>query len=223
MIMPDLTLTEEVVLLALDDQTGAALHLPYSALSYGLAGAVLADLALAGKIDTDDKSLSVINATALGDPLLDPWLSLLAGEKELHPVAYWLSILSQKQREIEQPALDRLIARGILRLEDKKILWVIGRRRYPTVDGHERTEVRTRLGRLVLGEDLPDPREAILIGLLCGCRITDNIFPEPEFAARSDRLATLAKLDLVGREVAAATSAAVDALASARTSAMTHM
>ena len=91
------------------------------------------------------------------------------------------------------------------------------------MDGHERTEVRTRLGRLVLGEDLPDPREAILIGLLCGCRITDNIFPEPEFAARSDRLATLAKLDLVGREVAAATSAAVDALASARTSAMTHM
>jgi len=221
--MQPLTFTEEIVLLALDDRTGAGLPLPVTALAYGLAGAVLADLAVAGKIDTDEKKLVVLDETPTGDPLLDPWLALIAAEKTVHPVAHWLSVLADRQREIEQPALDRLIARGILKREDKKILWVIGLRRYPTVDGHERTEVRTRLGQLILGEDLPDPRDAILISLLRGCRLTDTIFEGPEFAAREQRLATLAKMDLVGREVASATTEAIIALSTAMSASVPHM
>jgi len=142
--MPQLTFTEEIVLLALDDKTGAQLPLPVTALGYGLAGAVLADLAMAGKVDTDAQQLTVLDPSPTGDPLLDPWLALITAERNPRSVAYWLSVLADRQQEIEQPALDRLIARGILKRQDKKILWVIGLRRYPTVDGHERTEVRTR-------------------------------------------------------------------------------
>ncbi|MFZ9932008.1 MAG: GOLPH3/VPS74 family protein [Chthoniobacterales bacterium] len=221
--MSPLTFTEEIVLLALDDRTGAPLPLPVTALAYGLGGAVLADLAVAGKIDTDEKKLIVLDTAPTGDALLDPWLALIAAETTPHPVAHWLSVLADRQQEIEQPALDRLIARGILRREDKKILWVIGLRRYPTVDGHERAEVRTRLGELILGDDIPDPRDAILISLLSGCRLTDKIFSGPEYTARGKRLETLAKTDLVGREVAAATTEAIDALTGAMNTAVPHM
>jgi Golgi phosphoprotein 3 len=221
--MKSLTFTEEIVLLALDDQTGAPLPLPVTALAYGLAGAVLADLAVAGKIDTDEKKLVVLDPTPTGDLLIDPWLAVIAEEKKPRPVAHWLSVLADRQQEIEQPALDRLIARGVLRRQDKKILWVIGLRRYPTVDGHERTEVRTRLGELILGDDIPDPRDAILISLLSGCRLTDKIFSGPEFVAREKRLETLAKMDLVGREVASATTEAIDALTGAMNAAVPHM
>ena len=221
--MQQLTFTEEIVLLALDDKTGAQLPLPVTALGYGLAGAVLADLAVAGKIDTDAKQLTVLSRSPTGDPLLDPWLELIAADKTVHPVAYWLQVLFDRAREIEQPALDSLIERGILKRQDKKILWVIGLRRYPTVDGHERTEVRTRLGQLILSEDLPDPRDAILISLLRGCRLTDRIFSGPEFAARDQRLATLAKMDLVGREVASATTEAITTLSAAMNASVPHM
>jgi hypothetical protein len=221
--MQQLTFTEEIVLLALDDKTGAQLPLPVTALGYGLAGAVLADLAVAGKIDTDAKQLTVLSRSPTGDPLLDPWLELIAADKTVHPVAYWLQVLFDRAREIEQPALDRLVERGILKRQDKQILWVIGLRRYPTVNGHERTEVRTRLGQLILGEDLPDPRDAILISLLRGCRLTDRIFSGPEFAARDQRLATLAKMDLVGREVASATTEAITTLSAAMNASVPHM
>lgn len=221
--MKPLTFTEEIVLLALDDKTGAPLPLPVTALAYGLAGSVLADLAVTGKIDTDDKKLVVLDATPTGDPLLDPWLALIAAEEVSRPVAHWLSVLADRQQEIEQPALERLMARGILKRKDKKILWVIGLRRYPTIDGHERTEVRTRLGQLILGDDIPDPRDAIMISLLSGCRLTDKIFNGPEFAPREKRLETLAKMDLVGREVAAATTEAIDALTGAMNAAVPHM
>jgi hypothetical protein len=221
--MSELTFTEEIVLLALDDKTGAQLQLSVTALNYALAGAVLADLALAGKIDTDTERLTVLDPSPTGDPLLDPWLALIAGEPKVHPVAWWLFTLAERRTEIEQPALDRLVARGILRREDKKLLWVIGLRRYPTVDGHERTEVRTRLGQLILGEDLPDPRDATLLSLLRGCRLTDHIFDGPEFATRDQRLATLAKMDLVGREVASATTEAIIALSGAMHASVPHM
>lgn len=222
-MMKPLTFTEEIVLLALDDRTGAPLPLPVTALAYGLAGAVLADLAVAGKIDTDEKKLVVLDTTPTGDPLLDPWLALIAADKTTHSVAHWLSVLADRQKELEQPALNRLLSRGILKREDKKILWVIGLRRYPTIDGHERTEVRTRLGQLILGDDIPDPRDAILTSLLRGCRLTDKIFDGPEFAARDQRLTTLAKMDLVGREVAAATTEAIIALSSAMNASVPHM
>lgn len=221
--MKPITFTEEIVLLALDDKTGAPLALPVTALAYGLAGAVLADLAVAGKIDTDESKLVVLDATPTGDPVLDPWLALIAADKTAHPVAHWLSVLADRKDEVEQPALDRLISRGILQRQDKKILWVIGLRRYPTIDGHERMEVRTRLGQLILGDDLPDPRDAILISLLRGCHLTDKIFSGPEFAARDQRLATLAKMDLVGREVAEATTEAIIALSTAMNSSVPHM
>ena len=221
--MQQLTFTEEIVLLALDDKTGAQLPLPVTALGYGLAGAVLADLAMAGKIDTDAQQLTVLDPSPTGDPLLDPWLALITAETNPRSVAYWLSVLADRRQEIEQPALDRLIARGILKRQDKKILWVIGLRRYPTIDGHERTEVRTRLGQLILGEDLPDPRDATLLSLLRGCRLTDNIFDGPEFSARDERMATLAKMDLVGREVAVATTEAIAALSAAMIASVPHM
>jgi len=82
------------------------------------------------------------------------------------------------------------------------VLWVFGVRRYPTAHHEERTEVRTRLAALILGDDLPDPNDAILLSLLSASHLAATIFAGPQFKARSVRLATLAKMDLVGREVA---------------------
>lgn len=53
--------------------------------------------------------------------------------------------------------------------------------------------------------------------------MTDHIFDGPEFTTREPRLATLAKMDLVGREVATATSAAIIALSTAMNASVPHM
>lgn len=198
-----LTFIEEIVLLALDDATGALLPMPTMAFSYALAGAAICDLALLNRIDTDPEQLVVLSAEPTGDPLLDRALRTIVNTRTPLRVSGWLNVLSEDARNLEAAALDRLVARGILRREEKKILWVFGTRRYPTLDNQERTEVRTRLAALILSDDLPDPRDAILISLLTASHLAPRIFSGPEFNARSERLATLAKMDLVGREVAA--------------------
>ena len=60
---------------------------------------------------------------------------------------------------------------GILRQEEHRLFWALSERRYPTVDGTERAELRTRLTWLLLGNELPTSRDAILLSLIHGCRL----------------------------------------------------
>jgi hypothetical protein len=126
--------------------------------------------------------------------------------------------LSDEKRDIEKAALDHLIERGILKRQDKKILWVIGLRRYPTVHNEERVEVKTRLARLLQSEELPAHFDATLISLLQGCYLISEVFGANLLDGRSARIATIADADPVGREVAASSREAIDALMLAQSS-----
>lgn len=215
---PPLILGEEIVLLSLDDLTGAHLPLMPQALGYGLAGAVLADLELAGRIATQTKCVEVLNAAPTGNPLLDPWLHQIAADKKCHPISYWLQSLSEEKSVIEQAALDHLIERGVLKRQDKKILWVIGLRRYPTIHNEERVEVKTRLAQLIQGDEQPTHFDATLISLLSGCYLLSEVLGAETLEGRSARIAGIADTDPVGREVAAASREAIDALMLAQSS-----
>ena len=117
---PPLALVEEIVLLSLDDTTGAHLPLMPQAIGYGLAGAVLADLEMAGRIATRTKCVEVLNAAPTGNLLLDPWLQRISSQEKCHSISYWLLVLSDEKHDIENAALDHLIERGILKRQDKK-------------------------------------------------------------------------------------------------------
>ena len=209
-----LNFVEEIALLALDDTTGTRLAGPALAQDYALAGALLCELSLLNRIDTDPARLTVISAAPTGDPMLDEALALITAAVQSSPVSRWLGFFAARARSLEQAAYDRLEARGILRCEKARFLWVLGARRYPTIDNRERTEVRTRLAALILGDELPDARDAGLLSLLHACRLTDAIFSGPDFSARAGRVATLAKMDFVGREAAATFATVKQALAS---------
>jgi len=215
---PPLILGEEIVLLSLDDSTGAHLPLMPQALGYGLAGAVLADLELAGRIATQTKCVEVLDATPTGNPLLDPWLHQIAADKKRHSIAHWLQTFSDKKGVIEQAALDHLIERGVLKRQDKKILWVIGLRRYPTIHNEERVEVKTRLAQLIQGDEQPTHFDATLMSLLSGCYLLSEVLGAETLDGRSARIAGIADTDPVGREVAAASREAIDALMLAQSS-----
>jgi golgi phosphoprotein 3 len=208
----ELTLVEELALLTLDDKTGRQIDLPLNALGYGLAGAIILDLSLVGCVDTDLHQLTVVNSTPTGDALFDPWLSRFQAELQPKSVMFWLREMALQQDEIHQAAVERLIQRGILRREERRLMWVFSVRRYPVVDGRETTEVRTRLTRLILGNDLPSLRDAILLSLIHGCRLSNHFFAGLNLDAYKTRVETLASTELVGREVSAATLASLDAV-----------
>lgn len=197
-----LTFAEEILLLALDDKKGTIKPMPAQAMKFALAGSLLMELALENRIDTDLRSLYVIDPAPTGDALLDETLQKVHAEPSRQPTSYWLSEIAWQTQDLQERVLAQLVDKGVLKIEDRKILWVFAVRRYPLLDDREVTEVRTRLRTLISGDSIPDARDAVLIGLVNACQLFDEIFTEEELTHLRPRIAELAKLDLIGREVA---------------------
>ncbi|MFO7727837.1 MAG: GPP34 family phosphoprotein [Desulfonatronovibrio sp.] len=196
-----LTFAEELLLLALDDKKGVIKSLPCHSMRFALTGAMLMELAMDDRIDTDLDTLQVINPEPTGNQLLDEFLERLKNSEVPRNTEYWLSELAWNTENLQDRTLQQLVDKGILKLEDRKILWVFARRCYPLIDDREVKEVKTRLRELILSRDIPAPRDAVLISLVQSCNLFNEIFTEEELERVMPWITNLAKLDLIGREV----------------------
>ena len=148
---------EEIMLLLLDDRDGSFLPIPQSSLRSALAGAVLMDLALLDRIDTDPRTLILVDEKPTGDLLLDPTLARVAAARQSHDAHHWVQRAADHADEIRETALDRLVEKGILSREEDRFLWVFRSRRYPIVDGKAEREVKLRIMGVLLSDEIPDP------------------------------------------------------------------
>ena len=196
-----LNFAEEILLLTLDDKKGAFRYLPKEVIRTALAGALLMDLALANRIDTDLNSLTVVSTEPTGDPLIDEVLLRLQSSDDSHTTAWWINEIAWHSGKLREQVLQSLVDKGVLKVEDQKILWVFAKRRYPLMNDQEVKEVRARLRELVFSHDIPDPREAVLIGLINACNMVDSLFTEQELPEIMPRFNQLTKLDLIGMEL----------------------
>ena len=201
-----LRFAEEIVLLLLDEERGAIVSaFPSRSLNIVLAGAVLMDLALEDRIDTDLTQLTVVSATPLDDALLDPTLAALAQAAETRPVSSWLTALAERGDTIRDTVLARLVSRGILEAEGEGLVFlsrfVSRARRYPSIDGKTTEEVKLRLMRVLFSDEIPDPRDIVLICLADACGIFETILSKAERTEVQDRLDVVRRLDLIGQAV----------------------
>ena len=104
-----LRFAEEIILILLDDEDGKFVRVPRWSLNYALAGGVLMDLAMENRIDTDIENLMLIDATPVGDSLLDPVLAEIAAEGQ-KDIRSWLELIAEKASDIREEALTRLVA-----------------------------------------------------------------------------------------------------------------
>ena len=73
-----LSLSEEILLLCLDEQTGRVRPMPDRALDYALAGAILADLAIGGQVRLSESEVSwKLNAPPATQPVHAAAIDLL--------------------------------------------------------------------------------------------------------------------------------------------------
>lgn len=210
-----LTFAEEIMLLLLDDDAGTIEPVEPSVLRMLLSGAVLMDLALQGRIDTDLEKLFVVDATPTGDDLLDPALAQINASQESHDAQYWVVTLSEHGNDLEAKALERLVGRGILKVVDKKFLWVFGVRRYPAIDNREEREVKHRILDVLLSDTIPDPRDIALICLADSGGVFNIILRKRELERAADRIEQVRKLDLIGQAMSEAIQNAIYEIAMA--------
>ena len=197
--MTTLSLPEEIVLLTLDDETGRPIGRQGVAASIALAGAVLMELALAGRVDTDRHRLEVLDDSPTGDAVLDAGLPLLRDAPDSRGA---LMLLAREETGLRPLVLAALVARGLLKQVDGRVLLVFPERRYlKPEDRLEPREVRARLLRSIETDDIPDPREALLLGLARATALLPLLVPAELLMARQERIALLGRLEALNRSV----------------------
>ena len=196
-----LRFAEEIILLMLHDDDGKFAHVPSWSTDRAMAGAVLMDLALENRIDTDPENLVLIDATPVGDSLLDPTLAdIAAGDQR--DARYWVEHTAKKGEQIREEALSRLVGSGILEQHDDRFLWVFRSRRYPLVDGKAEREVKLRIMEVLFSNQIPAPRDVVIIALADACGIFRELLPKRELQQAADRIEQVRKLDLIGQAMA---------------------
>jgi len=191
-------LVEEITLLLLRDEGGSFVRVPTWSLRYSIAGAVLMELADANRIDTDLEHLFLLDDTPTGDELLDPTLAAVAaGERQ--NTRFWIEHVAERADGIREAALGGLVVKGILEERDERVLWLFKTRRYPTAEGTVRQAVKLRLMEVLLSDDIPDPRDVMLICLADACGIFRVLLSGKELANLVPRIEQVTRLDLIGQ------------------------
>ena len=193
-----LRFAEETILLLLNDGDGRFARVPKWSLDYALAGGVLMDLALENGIDTDLEGLILIDDTPTGDALLDPTLADIAAGKE-RTTNFWLEHTADSADSIREQALKRLIDQGILEVQDDRFLWVFRSRRYPSIDGTAEREVKLRIMGVLFSDEIPSPRDVVIICLADACGIFKGLLSSRELDNVGERIDQVRRLDLIGQ------------------------
>lgn len=192
------------MLLLLDDRTGRPVGLPPPAADFAIAGAVLMELSLEGRIDTDLELLSVVSTTPTGHTVLDECLALLGASPTRRDSRYWIGEIGARGDAFRDTLLARLVARGVLRAEEGRFLWVFPDRRYPKAaeGAAEVREVRARLRDIILSDDIPEARDALLIGLCRATGLVPLLLTPPELEETVGRVDQIADLEELNRALA---------------------
>ncbi len=204
-----LFLYEEILLLALRDEEGT----PHTSVFFdqAIAGALVAELLLAGRIKVDDKTknrlVSAVSRDPLGDELLDECLEQIYTAKRRAPLSNWVWKFSGMRKLKDRAALG-LCRKGVLKADEDKVLLFFTRKIYPEADPTPEREIRKRLHEAIFGkEDIKDARTAVLISLANASDLLRTCFDKKELKARKKRIVSIVSGELTG----AATQEAVQA------------
>ncbi|TKK84373.1 GPP34 family phosphoprotein [Herbidospora galbida] len=197
-------IAEDVLLLGYDEQKGQP-TIGSTELNAGLAGALLAELAIKGRLSLADKKVVVTDETPVGEPELDAALARIAAEAKVRKPEWWVDKL--QGAKLRERLLVRLVEGGVLSEERGKILGLFKTVKYPELDGSVERAVRMRVESVLNGAE-PDKRTAVIIGIMHATKALKKQFPGADDA----RVKEITEGDWAGegvKEAIAAVEAAV--------------
>ena len=204
-----LTLTQELILMLLNEESGYCHQVPGWDVNCAVAGAVLAELSLLARIDTDQESLFLVDQTGTGNPVLYPFLKAIAAEPVRRNAQYWIERLAPRAESVIDLTLDRLVAFQVIEHHDGEF-WTQSRTAWQTglfsnsQEGTAIQFVKTRISNAIFNNEIPDPRDVIIICLVNMCDVFRFMFQFDDQA--EERIQFICKMDLIGRSIAAAVS-----------------
>lgn len=212
-----LTMYEEILLLALDDEKGTTGMSGMHDLAMG--GAILAELMLLGAMHIDDDKKKLASAepgAQVADPLLAECLALVQQAKRRKRGADWVQKFAGL-KNLKNRVARGLVTKGVLNESHDKVLGLFTRTIFPARDGGPEQDLIARLNEAVLTDtERLEPRTVIVTTLAQATSLLERAIPKKQLKPRKARLKQLAE----GQVAAGATAAAIAAVQATQTAVM---
>jgi hypothetical protein len=212
--MNDMLIAEDLLLLLTDDRNGKLLAASNQA-DIALGGALLIELALAGRVDVAREDgvvrngrLLVTDAGPISDPLLDAALGQIARKQGKKPK----DVVAALGKGVQARLHARLGERGLLHEETAKILGIFPSHRWPSSDSAHEDFLRAPLVAALRTGCTDDPRLAALIALLHALKAVTKVVEPASVDLAKKELNANAKQIAEGDWAAKAVREAIDAM-----------
>ena len=195
-----LPIPERLFILAIDDADGAVSASEKTTLRHGLAGAFLAELSLAGRIQLDDSRSVHAGPTESGEPLFDDILVMITAEKKPRKLGHWVQAIGSKLTFKQVAA--RLVERKVIAIEKKRYSWVIPYQAFPQVEASAKFGVKQHLRGIVLAGEPADASDIALLSLLKASGLLRIVFTRDERKFANRKVEALVQGEVFGEVVA---------------------
>lgn len=207
-------LAEDLLLLLTEDDTGK-LAAPSTEVDVALGGALLVELTLMQRVDvagSDERvregRLVVRDPDPTGDGLLDEALTIVGQREGKKPQ----SVVTRLGKRARVRLYERLVAGGVLRAEEDRILGIFPAHRWPSKDAAHESSVRARLVRALRDGATAEARTGALISLLLALKAVHKVVDPGSVGLSKNELNANAKRIAEGDWAAKAVKQAIDSM-----------
>ena len=195
-----LTLYEEILLLALDDDKGTTeLGGMYTK---AMGGAILAELVLGRSIaigDDKQKKVRVVSPQPVGDEILDACLALIVADGKEKRANHWVMKFTGL-KDLKNRVARQLVKKRVLTESEDKVLGLFRRVVYPESDPGPERELVERMRKAIFTSTAQvDPRTVIIVALTHATSMLPKIFDKRKLKDRKRRLEKLTSGQVVGQ------------------------
>ena len=206
-----LYLHHELMLLAIRDDIGT---FSGGMFLYSVSGAMVSELLIRQKIvlNKDENPLvELVDTKPTGDEILDELLEEIKTSKKQRSLKDWV-YQAANLKELKHRIAQQLCDHGILKQDEKKVLWLFTQRVYPELDGSVEDSLRARMAAIMFDPDVkPDARTAVLIALASHASLLKDNFATEELRQHQERIKQLADGDLLATGATKETIEAIQA------------
>ena len=194
----ELSFHEKYVLLTINDEKGNVVY--GYAKTLGFAGAILMELSNLELIELVDKKV-ILKKDYSTDPILHEALQLIANKKKPPKVQSALQLISSKMHKKFDVVIEDLIGKGILAMEEKKVLWVFNVKHYPTQNAEPENQIKSALRGIVLYGNHPELENLQLLSMIDSVDLYKEVFTKEEMKKAKKKTKELIKGNAIGSDV----------------------
>ena len=172
-----LKLSEKLFCLAVHSGKGGIFLGASSALGMTLTGSVFIELMNKELISIQNKYVQLLKPTLQNDEIYEFFLKPIRNREKKRKIRMWISIFNVKNRKIQKLFIRRLVRKGILRTEEKRI-WFVPYEKVFLMDRKLVDSIRKEVEEAALGIGNPDDESLILAMMVSKSNLLPQIFPD---------------------------------------------